>query len=67
MFICLCKGVTDREIREAVSDGARSWREVREVTGCSSQCGKCACVGKAIARDAIAREVVPEADLAYAV
>lgn len=67
MYVCLCKGVTDRAIREAVSDGARSWREVREQTGCADQCGKCACMGKSITRDAIAREIMPSADLAYAV
>ncbi|EPC01958.1 (2Fe-2S)-binding protein [Litchfieldella anticariensis FP35 = DSM 16096] len=67
MYVCLCKGVTDRAIREAVSDGARSWREVREQTGCADQCGKCASMGKSIARDAIAREIMPSADLAYAV
>ncbi|WP_043529511.1 (2Fe-2S)-binding protein [Litchfieldella xinjiangensis] len=67
MYVCLCKGVSDRAIREAVTEGARSWREVREQTGCADQCGKCACVGKAITRDAIAREVMPASDLAYAV
>ena len=55
MYVCVCKGVSDRMIREAVSDGARSWREVRERTECASQCGKCACMGKTIARDAMAQ------------
>ncbi|MFC3282785.1 bacterioferritin-associated ferredoxin [Litchfieldella rifensis] len=67
MYVCLCKGVTDRAIRQAVSDGARSWREVREQTGCADQCGKCAGMGKSITRDTIAREIMPSADLAYAV
>lgn len=38
MYICLCKGVTDHKIRQVVEDGARSWRDVREVTGCGTQC-----------------------------
>lgn len=67
MYVCLCKGVSDHTIRDAVSDGARSWREVREETGCGTQCGKCAEVGKAVLRDAIAEETMPMADLAYAV
>ncbi|WP_106475906.1 (2Fe-2S)-binding protein [Phytohalomonas tamaricis] len=66
MYVCLCKGVTDRQLQEAVSDGARSWKEAREMTGCSTQCGKCACVAKAVVRDAILTEM-QNYDLAYAV
>ena len=67
MYVCLCKGVSDREIRQVVADGARSWGEVRERTGCGTQCGKCACVGKTITRDAVAHEMTQDLDLAYAV
>lgn len=67
MYVCLCKGVSDREIRQTVADGARSWGEVREQTGCGTQCGKCACMGKAITRDAVAHEITRDLDLAYAV
>lgn len=68
MYVCLCKGVSDRKIRETVADGARSWREVQQETGCGTQCGKCASVGKAITRDAVTAEVMASAnDLAYAV
>lgn len=67
MYVCLCKSVSDRAIRQAVEEGARSWREVRERTGCGTQCGKCACMGKTIANDAVARQIAPDADFAYAV
>ncbi|MWJ27298.1 bacterioferritin-associated ferredoxin [Halomonas sediminis] len=68
MYVCVCKGVTDHQIRRHVSDGARSWREVRETTGCATQCGKCACVAKSVTREAIKSEM-QQADmgLAYAV
>ncbi|MGB8714165.1 MAG: bacterioferritin-associated ferredoxin [Onishia taeanensis] len=66
MYVCLCKGVSDRTIRNAVSDGARSWREVRERTECATQCGKCACMAKTITREAITEEMLSP-DLAYAV
>jgi bacterioferritin-associated ferredoxin len=68
MYVCVCKGVTDHQIRQHVSDGARSWREVREATGCATQCGKCACYAKSVTRDAVL-EARQEADmgLAYAV
>ncbi|MBL6699674.1 MAG: (2Fe-2S)-binding protein [Luminiphilus sp.] len=41
MYICICKGVTERAIREQVFAGARSVDEVSRRTGCSTQCGKC--------------------------
>ncbi|MGM0616205.1 MAG: (2Fe-2S)-binding protein, partial [Pseudomonadota bacterium] len=53
MYVCVCKGVTDHQIRQQVSDGARSWREVREATGCATQCGKCACFAKSVTREAV--------------
>ncbi|WP_280548684.1 MULTISPECIES: (2Fe-2S)-binding protein [unclassified Halomonas] len=68
MYVCICKNVTDHRIRDAVEDGARSWREVQQVTGCGTQCGKCACTGKDITREAIQAELSAAAQgLAYAV
>lgn len=67
MYVCLCLGVTDRDIENAVADGARSWREVRKATGCAGQCGKCACTGKGVMREAISQELSLDPNLAYAV
>ncbi|XKE45973.1 (2Fe-2S)-binding protein [Halomonas organivorans] len=68
MYVCLCKGVSDKEIRRSVEDGARSWREVQRETGCGTQCGKCGCMGKDITREAIKEELaMANAGLAYAV
>ncbi|MFT6276087.1 MAG: bacterioferritin-associated ferredoxin, partial [Halioglobus sp.] len=41
MYVCICKGITDTQIRAAVEDGASSLREVRNTLGVASQCGKC--------------------------
>lgn len=68
MYVCLCKGVTDGQIKQLVAEGARSWREVRTQTGCATQCGKCACMGKSITQQAVQAEMTRQAlDLAYAV
>jgi len=68
MYVCLCKNVTDHRIRGVVEDGARSWREVQQATGCGTQCGKCACTGKDITREAIRDERSVAAEgLAYAI
>jgi bacterioferritin-associated ferredoxin len=53
MYICLCKGITDSQIRSAVENGAQSLREVRDRLGVMSQCGKCACLTKDIVKDCI--------------
>jgi bacterioferritin-associated ferredoxin len=41
MFVCICRAVTDRQIRNAIAGGARSMRELREKLGVCSDCGKC--------------------------
>ena len=49
MYVCLCKGVTDSQIRSAAENGA-SIREIRDQLGVMTECGKCACVTKDIVR-----------------
>ncbi|MDC6458829.1 (2Fe-2S)-binding protein [Luminiphilus sp.] len=57
MYVCICKGVTDRAIREQVAAGARSLAEVSRVTGCSTQCGKCTCFAESLVSEAVHRGV----------
>lgn len=54
MYVCLCKGITDHAIRDAVSDGAESLRDVSRELGVARQCGKCASHAKSIVADALA-------------
>lgn len=53
MYVCLCKGITDTQIRAAVEDGASSLREVRNTLGVASQCGKCGILTRDIVRDTL--------------
>ena len=41
MFVCICNGVTDKQIREAVADGAVSLQDLHDQLGVASQCGSC--------------------------
>lgn len=41
MYICICKAVTDGQIRSAVQDGVTSMSGLRKSLGCTGQCGKC--------------------------
>lgn len=53
MYVCICHGITDRQIRRAVEQGACSLTEVQmqlPVAGC---CGRC----EPAARDLIREQV----------
>ncbi|HET8708581.1 MAG TPA: bacterioferritin-associated ferredoxin, partial [Pseudomonadales bacterium] len=52
MYVCLCKGVTDKQILRAIEEGADSMRQLNRCLGVASQCGKCARQAKDILRDA---------------
>ena len=54
MYVCLCKGVTDHAIRDAVSAGAGSLRDISRELGVARQCGKCASLAKSIVAEALA-------------
>ncbi|QDF66058.1 bacterioferritin-associated ferredoxin [Shewanella sp. SNU WT4] len=41
MFICLCNGITDSQIKRAVAAGDTSLNDVRNRLGVGDQCGKC--------------------------
>lgn len=53
MYVCLCKGITDKQIRTAVNSGMTNYRELRMALGLSSQCGKCAVHAREVFREAI--------------
>jgi bacterioferritin-associated ferredoxin len=42
MYVCVCKAVTERQVRQAVSNGAQSLKDLRRELGVSSDCGQCA-------------------------
>ncbi len=48
MYICVCNAVTERDIHEAVCEGACSMRDLRQQLGVASQCGRCATCAKAV-------------------
>ena len=42
MYVCLCHGITDKAIKQAVlEDGVGTTRELRGKLGVGSQCGRC--------------------------
>ena len=41
MIVCHCQGVSDRSIRQAVREGARTVRQVSRVCRAGRMCGGC--------------------------
>ena len=41
MFVCLCKAVTDQDIRDAVDNGAQTVGQLAEACGAGTDCGLC--------------------------
>jgi len=41
MYVCVCNGVTERDIRQAVADGCATLGDLSMRTGCGMSCGSC--------------------------
>ena len=62
MYICLCHGVNENTLREAIDRGARSVRELSAQTGCGTQCGSCVPQIRSLLSEALPSEQI-ETDL----
>jgi len=41
VYICLCHGFTDKQVKRAVAEGRRSMSEIYACLGGKPRCGKC--------------------------
>ncbi len=41
MYVCVCKAVTNGQIAQVINQGVCSRRQLMQVTGAGSVCGKC--------------------------
>ncbi len=53
MYVCLCKGVTDGQIRREVEDGVCTLRELRARLGVCTQCGRCGTEARRVLGEAL--------------
>ncbi|MBW4935440.1 bacterioferritin-associated ferredoxin [Marinobacter sp. F4206] len=63
MYVCLCHGVTDREIREAAENGVSSMRQLGKEMGVGRQCGRCASTAREILRESSTPDYLSLANL----
>jgi bacterioferritin-associated ferredoxin len=52
MIVCICRQVSDRQIHQAVADGAESLECLQFELGVATQCGRCADCATSILCDA---------------
>lgn len=53
MYICVCQGVTDSQIRAEIDAGATSMRDLRRRLGVASQCGTCGKCARHLLKEAL--------------
>jgi bacterioferritin-associated ferredoxin len=53
MIVCLCQGVSEKHVNNAIADGARTRKEVTELCGAGGNCGGCHRTIKLMLKDAL--------------
>lgn len=51
MYVCICKAITDKQIRRAKAAGIDNLHDLRETLGVASGCGSCADDAEMILRE----------------
>jgi bacterioferritin-associated ferredoxin len=46
MFVCLCKGITEKQVISAIQDGASTVDDLSASLGIGLQCGSCAAIAE---------------------
>jgi bacterioferritin-associated ferredoxin len=66
MLVCICNGISDRDIDEALSNGANNISDLRNSLGLGNCCGQCASFAKDMIGDRQAQPAKSSAfNLAY--
>ncbi|KRG71605.1 (2Fe-2S)-binding protein [Pseudoxanthomonas dokdonensis] len=68
MYVCICNGVTEAQIREAAANGCATVAELTMRTGCGSNCGSCLDIAAGMLAPAPSRResLLPVLDLSRA-
>jgi len=57
MYVCVCNGITDTQLREAIRNGAYTLRALREQVGVATNCGRCAQCARGILLEEMAERL----------
>ena len=42
MYVCICHSITEKDIKKASKEGAKTISDLKFMTGCATSCGSCA-------------------------
>jgi bacterioferritin-associated ferredoxin len=56
MYVCICRAVTDRKIKEAVCGGACCLNDLKQDLGVATCCGKCACNATNLIQEVLSKQ-----------
>jgi bacterioferritin-associated ferredoxin len=54
MYVCVCQGIRERELRAAIHAGAESFEELQARTGVATCCRSCEPMARALLGEALA-------------
>ena len=54
MYVCICKGITDKDIRDAVANGSETIKCLKDRLAVGSQCGSCVSDAKQLINEQLA-------------
>ncbi|WP_144394890.1 (2Fe-2S)-binding protein [Pleionea sediminis] len=58
MYVCLCRGITDTQIKQAVNEGKAScMKSLSKALGIAGDCGRCGRVAKELLEQSILPDV----------
>jgi bacterioferritin-associated ferredoxin len=60
MYVCLCHGITENHIRDAIHGGAESLVQLKLGLGVASSCGRCADCAQQVIQETLARSQTGE-------
>ena len=64
MYVCICRQITDKQIRDYFADGNVSMADVRADLGLASDCGRCGKYARQIVAETVSAANLK--DVAYA-
>ena len=67
MYVCVCNKVTDKQIEQAVKNGAVDLADVMEQLDVATNCGSCADHAEQVIQAALAEDQALDFNLAYQV
>ena len=54
MYVCLCRAVTDKQIRDAADNGVQNIAQLQESCGAVTGCGRCREIAQAVLNERLA-------------